>query len=224
MSQANSTNTIVALRHIFSYFGLPEHLVTDNGTQFTSVEFQTFLALNDIHHTKTSPGHPATNGLAERYVGEFKDKIKKIGHTGESLQTKLDRYLLTYRATPNSTGKSPSELLTNRQPRIRLSALRAKQTDRDVKIFQDNLDNTPKFHENQAVFVLNFGKGAKWIPGHIISVVSPRNYEVQVLDTVWKRHEEQLRSRYIPSAQCSDLTKSVNNDGLLKRFCHPTLI
>ena len=72
MTHATSTNTITALRHIFSYFGLPEHLVTDNGTQFTSDEFQKFLRENDILHTLTAPGHPATNGLAERYVGEFK--------------------------------------------------------------------------------------------------------------------------------------------------------
>ena len=118
MTHATSTNTITALRHIFSYFGLPEHLVTDNGTQFTSDEFQKFLRENDILHTLTAPGHPATNGLAERYVGEFKDKLGKIGDTGESVQTKLDRFLLTYRATPSSLGKSPSELVMNRQPRI----------------------------------------------------------------------------------------------------------
>ena len=39
MTHATSTNTITALRHIFSYFCLPEHLVTDNVTQFTSDEF-----------------------------------------------------------------------------------------------------------------------------------------------------------------------------------------
>ena len=74
MTHASSTDTITALRHIFSYFGLREHLVTDNGTQFTSDEFQKFLRKNDILHTLTALGHPATNGLAERYVGEFKDR------------------------------------------------------------------------------------------------------------------------------------------------------
>ena len=48
-----------------------------------------------LHTTKTR-GHPATNGLAERYVGDFKDKLKKIGKTGESLQAKFKRFLLTY--------------------------------------------------------------------------------------------------------------------------------
>ena len=118
MYNATSTTTITALRHIFSNFGLPEHIVSDNGSQFTSEEFQEFLNDNNIQHTTTARGHPATNGLAERYVGNFKDKLKKMGDSGEPLQTKLDRFLLTYRATPTGLGKSPSELLMNMQPRI----------------------------------------------------------------------------------------------------------
>ena len=64
MSNATSTTTITALRHIFSNFGLPEHIVSDNGSQFTSEEFQEFLNDNNIQHTTTAPGHPVTNGLA----------------------------------------------------------------------------------------------------------------------------------------------------------------
>ena len=135
MAQATTSNTIAALRRVFSYFGLPEHLVTDNGSQFTSADFQKFQKENDIEHTLTAPGHPATNGLAERYVGEFKDKLNKIGDTGETVQTKLDRFVLTHWAKPTSLGKSPSELLMNRQPRIRLSALRFTTTKQEVKVF-----------------------------------------------------------------------------------------
>ena len=72
-----------------------------------------------------------------------------------------------------------------RQPRIRLSALRAKTMKQEVKVLQDNLDNKPKFTLDQPVFVRNFGKGAKWIPGKIFGITSPRNFEVQVGDTLW---------------------------------------
>lgn len=140
MTHATSSTTIAVFRHTFSYFGLPEHLVTDNGSQFTSAEFQTFLRDNCIRHTTTAPNHPATNGMAERYVGDFKDK-------------------LTYRATPTSLGKTPSELLINRQPRLRLSALRCSPSKQEVKVFQNNLHNRPKYSQNQPVFVRNFGRG-----------------------------------------------------------------
>ena len=204
MAQATTTNTIAALRCVFSYFGLPEHLVTVNGSPFTSADFQKFLKENDIEHTLTAPRHPATNGLAKRYVGEFQDKLNKIGDTGETVQTKLGRLFLTHRATPTSLAKSPSELLRNRQPRIRLSAGRFKITEQEVKVFQHNLDNKPKFIQDQPVFVRNFGKGAKWVPGRITETVSPRNFNVQVGDTLWKRHEQPIRPRHIPTDQCTD--------------------
>ena len=50
----------------------------------------------------------------------------------------------------------------------------------------------------------NFGKGAKWVPGRITETVSPRNFNAQVGDTLWKLHEEQLRPRIIPTDQCTD--------------------
>ena len=147
----------------------------DNGSQFTSAEFLKFL-------TTTAPGHPATNGMAERYVGEFKDKLSKIRDTGEPLQTKLDRFLLTYRATPTSLGKSPSELLMNRQPRMRLTILRHKPCKQEVKVFQDDLHNQPRYSLNQGVFARNFGKGGRWVSGNIVRIISPRNINVQVGD------------------------------------------
>ena len=83
MTNTIFSSTIAVLRRIFSYFGLPEHVF----------EFQKFLDDNCIDHTTTAPVYPATNSMAERYVEEFKDKLSKIGDTGEPLQTKLDRFL-----------------------------------------------------------------------------------------------------------------------------------
>ena len=44
----------------------------------------------------------------------------------EKMQTKLDTFLQTHRATHTALGKSPRELLMNRQPKPRFSVLRAK--------------------------------------------------------------------------------------------------
>ena len=59
----------------------------------------------------------------------------------------------------------------NRQPKTRLDLLRQKNiqdTKQQVKIFQDNSEFKADFTPSQAVFVLNFGKGAKWLPGIIL--------------------------------------------------------
>lgn len=202
MTTTTSSNTIAALRHLFSHFGLPDHIVTDNGTQFTSNEFGTFLRLNNILHTKTSPAHPATNGLAERYVGHFKTKTTQMKISNDPLQVRLDKFLFTYRVTPTTFGKSPAELLMNRQPKTRFNSLRQKglqDLKQQVKIFQENSEFKAVFKPSQAVFVLNFGKGAKWLPGIVQKEISPRNYEIQVDDVIWKRHCSQIRPRYIPT-------------------------
>ena len=53
----------------------------------------------------------------------------------------------------------------------------------------------------------NFGKRAKWIPGTNVGTVSPRQFEIQVGDIFWKRHQEQLRPRFIPSTLESELVR-----------------
>ncbi|XP_060094825.1 uncharacterized protein K02A2.6-like, partial [Heteronotia binoei] len=60
----SSQATITALRAIFATHGLPETIVTDNGTAFTSAVFQDFLARNLIRQIRSAPFHPATNGQA----------------------------------------------------------------------------------------------------------------------------------------------------------------
>ncbi len=59
MDSTTSTKTIQVLRTLFSRYGLPEVLVSDNGPQFTSEEFQTFLKANGVTHTRSAPFHPA---------------------------------------------------------------------------------------------------------------------------------------------------------------------
>ena len=71
------------MRSTFATFGIPEILVTDNGSNFissnfTSSEFAAFLKSNGIRHIKTAPYHPSSNGLAERAVHTFKSAIKKL--------------------------------------------------------------------------------------------------------------------------------------------------
>ena len=119
---ATSKATIVCLQSIFATHGLPERVVTDNGSVFTSEEFKEFLEANGIAHSTSSPYHPASNGLAERAVQSFKQSMRKF--TSGSIESKLSRFLFTYRLTPHATtSQSPAELLLKRRPRSRLDIL-----------------------------------------------------------------------------------------------------
>ena len=125
---ATSSATITSLRKIFATFGVPEILVSDNGSNFTSQEFETFLKRNGIIHKTSAPYHPASNGLAERAVRTFKQGIKKC--TQGSMQDRLSRFLFGYRNLPQTvTGHSPAELMFNRLLR---SPMTVMSTDRFI--------------------------------------------------------------------------------------------
>ena len=123
VNSATSSVTIDKMRSIFSSHGLPEIVVSDNGSNFVSSEFKSFLQKNGIKHITSAPYHPSTNGLVERAVQTFKQGIKKQGDG--SVDTKLARFLLSFRITPQSTtGESPAQLRWGRSLKSHLDLLR----------------------------------------------------------------------------------------------------
>ena len=93
MSSTTSEKTIETLHMLFARYGVPAQLVSDNGPQLKSEEFEQFLKRNGIKHITSAPYHPATNGLAERRVESFKNGRKSETEV-KSLNIKLAKFLL----------------------------------------------------------------------------------------------------------------------------------
>ena len=74
---STSPKTIECMRQWFAAYGLPKFIVSDNGPQFRSAEFETFLAKNDMKHILTPPYHSASNGMADRLIRSFKESLDK---------------------------------------------------------------------------------------------------------------------------------------------------
>ena len=98
-----STSKVVIeeLRTLLARFGIPESIVSDNRTCFTSEEFREFLKQNGVTHTLSAPYHPSTNGLAERAVQVIKRGLQKV--TQGSLRSRISTVLFSYRLTAQST-------------------------------------------------------------------------------------------------------------------------
>lgn len=90
-------------------------IMTDRGTEFCGRadkhDYQLFLAINDVDHTKTKVKHPQTNGICERFhktvLQEFYQIAfrKKVYDSIETLQADLDEWLIHYNTERTHQGK-----------------------------------------------------------------------------------------------------------------------
>ena len=111
VKSADGFNTIRKLTEVFSIFGIPTQIVSDNGTPFTSNEFGEFCNSNGIWHIRSAPYHPSTNGEADRFVQVFKKALRPQFGNKVDVQAEF-KFLQRYRTIPHSTtGRSPSELM-----------------------------------------------------------------------------------------------------------------
>ena len=124
MSSTIAQHTIETLQSIFSHFELPEQLATD-GPQFTSHEFAEFMKGNGIKHIFSSPYHPSSNGLAERFIRTFKRAMQAGERDGTSLHCRLAEFIFSYRYTVQAnTNVSPSELFFQQKLRTQFDLLK----------------------------------------------------------------------------------------------------
>ena len=210
----SSQSTIRSLRSIFATHGLPEILVSDNASGFTSSEFQDFLTRNGIRHITAAPYHPATNGLAERTVQTFKRSLRKS--TPGDIETELTRFLFHYRTTPHcTTGAAPAELLLGRLPRTHhmlmrpdLSA-RVRNAQYRQKLTHDTHAKEWQFSPHDPVYVRNFGRdGSEWLPGEISQAMGECSYTIKLADgRNVRRHIDHIRVR-----TCMDNTLDTTED------------
>ena len=202
MRETTAERTIEVLRGIFSRTGVPSVLVSENGPQFTSIEFARFTKGNGIKHVTSAPYHPSSNGLAERFVQSFRSAMKASKKDEGSVQTKLSNFLLAYRnAAHATTGESPAKLFIGRTLPSRLDLLKPN-LEQHVKNKQFDVANRRSsvlrtFEPGQTVIVRDYRPSTKlnWVPGTISEKTGPVSYRVQVgHDATWRRHLDQIQN------------------------------
>ena len=215
-NSATSKKTIQCLRNTFARFGIPQTIISDNGTSFTSQEFQDFTSSNGITHVTTAPYNPQSNGLAERMVQTFKSGMRKL--TEGTVETKLARFLLNYRTTPHSTtGMTPAELMFGRQLTTRFDLLHPElnvEIERKQQQQKKNFDRNVQMREFTIgdCVCRNYSRhhqaDQRWISGTISRQIGQVTFIVRLedLEICVKRHKNQMRHRVpnrIPELEAS---------------------
>ena len=193
LKDITSKTTIKKLKEIFSIFGLPRTLVSDNGTSLTSLEFESFLKENGIFHKLSAPYHPATNGQAERYVQILKHSLEKMCcNKYVELEVALFDLLTQYRCMPHAfTHKAPSEILFKCKPRCKLDLLKLSELIKSEKV--NNREVTKSFCVGEKVICRNYTGKDKWYYGTVIKKDGALYYLIELDDKkVWKRNANQI--------------------------------
>ncbi|XP_058836807.1 uncharacterized protein K02A2.6-like [Topomyia yanbarensis] len=191
--------TINILDELFTTYGAPITLVSDNGPQFTASEFKSFLQRSGVkYHKLSAPYHPATNGQAERYVQTVKHALKAMGTTKSTLRTDINEFLRQYRKAPHTeTGESPAKLFLGRNIRTRLDLVRPQNINAKISEKQRAAFDS-KFRlfspGDQVYFLSGNTRMDKWIPGVISNRLGDLHYEILYKTKTFKRHIDQIQS------------------------------
>ena len=209
LKSTTSASVIEALKAIFSRHGIPEVIRSDNGPQYSSMEFSKLASSYEFQHITSSPLYPQSNGQAEQTVHTVKRLLKQSD----------DPYLalMSYRATPLTwCSFSPAELLMGR--RIRTPVPQTNQQlipqwphlsefwrlnklyKRKQKRFFDHghrVRELPALPNDTEVWI---DTDTEPISGTIISTAdTPRSYVVQTPTAEVRRNRCQLRIRPEPT-------------------------
>jgi hypothetical protein len=126
MSNVSSKDIISFIDTLFSLLGLPNTLVSDNGPQFISSEFEQYLKSKGIVHRRSAVYNPQANGCVERVnrnINKVVENCQRVQNYQE-LQNVLNDYLLNYNNTHHdTTGRVPTSLLLRHEQRTKLGMI-----------------------------------------------------------------------------------------------------
>eukprot|EP00731_Ephydatia_muelleri_P013230 Em0007g540a len=217
LSATTSQDVINHMKSIFARHGIPNEVVSDNGPQFSSNVFHSFVGEYGFVHTTSSPRYPQGNGEAERAVRTIKNILDKA----------KDPYLglLAYRSTPLRNGYSPSELLMNRRLRTTVPTLGynlhpsvpnyAQLRAMEQKDKQKQKTDFDRRHASRSLQQLMPGDQV-WIDdqnlrGSVVKEYSPRSYLVDTERGILRRNRRQLK--FLPGVKDHSHSAIVHNGG-----------
>ena len=120
LPSSTSSTVCKEIFNIFTEFGKPYIIRSDNGPCYVIKEFKELMKLFQVQHVTSSPHFPQSNGFVEAMVKIVKKLMDRF-----TLQEKPWNFgLMEYRCTPIMGNIPPSlDLLTGQKPRTSLPSI-----------------------------------------------------------------------------------------------------
>ena len=120
------------LTDVFDSWGNPLEIVTDNGPQFVSDEFEEFLAARNIKHQTTPVYCPQRNGLVERFNRVIKNSAQVHAGHRSHFRRHIMETVVSFRAIAPEASESPATLARGWNMRTSSSIFNPRFTDGGV--------------------------------------------------------------------------------------------
>ena len=182
-------------KSIFSEYGWPDTLVSDNGPCYTAEAFSNLMKEYAVNHITSSPHYPQSNRLAEKFVQIVKNLFHKAKDEGDD----IDKYLIIYCNTPlASTSKSPMQMLQQRSARSQLPMSNVARRRLGIVAEQQPSKNqhlpSHDFHIGQDVMCRS-PITKRWFPVTIKALCpEPRSYQIEMPEGItYRRTQNHLK-------------------------------
>lgn len=123
-NQESETIARAFVNEYVSRFGVPLQIHSDRGSNFTSKLFEDMCNLLEVHHTKSTPLHPQSNGLVERFNRTLATMLTMYCSSNQSSWDKyLPQVMMAYRSSVHaSTSQTPNKMVFGRDIVLPLQA------------------------------------------------------------------------------------------------------
>ncbi|XP_061877148.1 uncharacterized protein K02A2.6-like isoform X1 [Entelurus aequoreus] len=141
----SSSVVIPRMDNIFSMFGIPRVVKTDNGPPFNGSQFSQFAQHMGFHHRKITPLWPQANATAERFMRTIGKVIRIAPMQGIPWKQQINIFLREYRATPHcTTGRSPAELMFQRRMNTKIPSACSATISADEEVRKRDTEEKAK--------------------------------------------------------------------------------
>lgn len=145
----------VLVREFVSRFGVPMVLHSDQGRNFESAVFSEMCALLGVEKTRTTPLHPQSDGMVERFNRTLESQLSKFVNVHHR---DWDQYvpllLMAYRtSTHESTKCTPAMMMMGRDLRLPVDLLMGRPVEEPTTLATDYAANLQRRLEQVHEFV-----------------------------------------------------------------------
>ena len=148
-NQEARTIVDVFSRNWICRYGVPSEVHSDQGRNFESAIFKEMCDSYGIKKTRTTPLHPQSDGMVERFNRTLEEHLRKVVDSGQrDWDEHIPKFLLAYRsAIHDSTSRTPAKVLFGNELKLPGDLIFGATPNDDVNQDEDSQNSFSKVHD-----------------------------------------------------------------------------